>query len=375
MFALGGGPGPRKRKDPPPTEFSCTQPRRSGWVSARVHANPPATTRIEIMAAVTHNRAKRVLVLALLVGGGAIALRGTLPAGAAPRSQTASELIDAVNQFRAGRGMDPLAVDPILMLVSQRQNDYSISIGQITHYGPDGSRPRDQAIAAGYGGGSTVFVSQNIVMGTGLTPAEAVQIWTGDEPHLNTMIGQYYRDVGAAVGERDGMVYYTLMTGYVAGGISARSTVPVAQPPAPVYVPPPIVVSTAQADGSVVHVVQSGQVLWAIADAYGVRIQDVVVLNRLGMNQVLYPGDELTIRAALTPSATVTSTASPSVTPTARPSPAPTQGPPPDTDSLEAMTTTDRSEAMGRTALILVWVGVVAIGIVLATRRSEIGRR
>jgi hypothetical protein len=316
----------------------------------------------------------RVLALILLSWSGAIFFQGTQPAGAAPRSQTASELIAAVNQFRAGYGMDPLTVDPILMLVSQRQNDYSISIGQITHYGPDGSRPRDQAIAAGYGGGSTVFVSQNIVMGTGLSPEEAVEIWTGDEPHLNTMIGQYYRDVGAAVGERDGMVYYTLMTGYVAGGFSARSTVPVAQPAQPVYVPPPIIVATAQADGSVVHVVQPGQVLWAIADAYGVRIQDVVVLNGLGMNQVLYPGDELTIQPALTPSPTVTSTASPSATPTPRPSPAPTQGTP-ETSSIEVPASPDRSQAMGRTALILVWVGVVAIGIVLATRRSEIGRR
>lgn len=318
----------------------------------------------------------RALAVAVLVASGTGVFGGAPSADAAPPRQTASELIDAVNQFRAGHGMDPLVVDPILMLVSERQNDYSISIGQITHFGPDGSRPRAQAIAAGYGGGSTVFVSQNIVMGTGLTPDEAVQIWTGDEPHLNTMIGQYYRDVGAAVGERDGMVYYTLMTGYVAGGFSARSTVPVEQPPAPVYIPQPIVVSTPEADGSILHVVQSGQFLWAIADAYGVRIQELVILNGLGMNQVLYAGDQLTIRAALTPSPTMTSTSTavPSPTATVRPSAAATQGP----DSLVDPGIVDsagHSLALGRTALILVWVGVVAIGIVLATRRSEIGRR
>ena len=294
---------------------------------------------------------------------------------AAPSIDRATELIEAVNQFRAEHGMDPLTVDPILMQVSQRQNDYSISIGQITHYGPDGSRPRDQAIAAGYGGGSTVFVSQNIVMGTGLTPADAVQIWTGDEPHLNTMIGKYYRDVGAAAGERDGMVYYTLMTGYVAGGLSARSTVPVEEPPQPVYIPPPMIVSTPQADGSIVHVVQPGQVLWAIADAYGVRIQDLVIMNRLGMNQLLFPGDALTIRAALTPSPTVSPTASPSPSATVRPSPTPTVESRPEVAAADEAEAADRSQKLGRTALILVWVGVVAIGIVLATRRSSVSRR
>lgn len=297
------------------------------------------------------------------------------PSQAAPAADRASQLIDAVNQFRAGYGMDPLTVDPILMLVSQRQNDYSISIGQSTHYGPDGSRPRDQAIAAGYGGGSTVFVSQNIVMGTGLTPEEAVQIWTGDDPHLNTMIGQYYRDVGAAAGEKDGMVYYTLMTGYVAGGYSAGSTVPVEQPPQPVYVPPPIVISTPRADGSILHIVESGQVLWAIAEAYEVRVQDLVILNSLGMNQVLYPGDQLMIRAALTPSPTMTPTASPSPTVTARPSPFPTETPSPVGDEGAALGSAERSHAMGRVALFLVWIVLVVVGIVLATRRSEVGRR
>jgi len=129
---------------------------------------------------------------------------------AAHRLQSASQLIDAVNQFRAANGMGPLNVDPILMLVAQTQTDYNLSTGELSHYGPDGSRPRDQAIAAGYGGGTTVFISENIAMGTGLSTAGAVEMWTGDEPHLSTMLGQYYRDVGAGVGETDGATYFTL---------------------------------------------------------------------------------------------------------------------------------------------------------------------
>ena len=71
---------------------------------------------------------------------------------AAPRPDGASELVAAVNALRASYGLAPYNVDPILMAVAQAQNNYSISIGSVTHYGPDGSRPRDQAIAAGYGG-------------------------------------------------------------------------------------------------------------------------------------------------------------------------------------------------------------------------------
>ena len=140
-----------------------------------------------------------------------------------PRApDSASELVAAVNALRASYGLAPYNVDPILMAVAQAHNNYSISIGSVTHYGPDGSRPRDQAIAAGYGGGATVFISENIQQGSGLSPSGAVQAWTGDDPHLNTMIGSNYRDVGAGAGERDGVQYYTLIAGYVAGGFSAN---------------------------------------------------------------------------------------------------------------------------------------------------------
>ena len=135
-------------------------------------------------------------------------------------------------------------------------------------------------------------------MGTGLTPAEAVQIWTGDEPHLNTMIGTYYRDVGAGAGQDDdGQFYYTLITAYVAGGTSANSTVPVGGINFPV-VPAPVIRATPQSDGSIVHVVESGQTLWTIAAVYEVDLEEVRALNGLDQGAVLHPGDRVTVRAA-----------------------------------------------------------------------------
>jgi LysM repeat protein len=294
-------------------------------------------------------------------------------AEAAPAAGPASELIAAVNQLRASYGLEPFTVDPILMAVAQAQNDYSISIGQITHYGPDGSRPRDQAIAAGYGGGATVFVSENIVQGTGMTPAEAVQWWTGDEPHLNTMIGQYYRDVGAGAGESDGDFYYTLMTGYVAGGVSANSTVPVPPTgqPAPIGAQP-VVPVTPQPDGSIVHVVQAGQTLWTIAAVYQITLDELLSLNGLTQNAIIHAGDRLIIRAAATATAPAapTRTLAPVVTfppATLRPTSSPTP-------TSQLAITSPAGTPMSR-ALVLIGLAVVVLGIVLGAWHARSGGR
>jgi uncharacterized protein YkwD len=245
-------------------------------------------------------RAGGALVLAAIAG-----LAGRMPAApaeAASARPSASDLIAGVNALRASYGLAPYTVDPILMAVAQTQNNYSMSIGRVTHYGPDGSRPREQAIAAGYGGGATVFVSENIAQGTDLSPGDAVQMWTGDDPHLNTMIGANYRDVGAAAGESDGVYYYTLLAGYVAGVGSAHSTAPIASPYASsstgvvAYVVP----ATPMADGSILHTVQAGQTLWTIAAVYDVPLEDLRTLNRLSETPLLHPGDELIIQPAQT---------------------------------------------------------------------------
>ena len=267
--------------------------------------------------------------------------------------------------------MEPLKIDPILMQVAQRQNDYSISIGQITHYGPDGSRPRDQAIAAGYGGRATVFISENIVMGSGLTPSQAVESWTGDEPHLNTMLGTYYRDVGAGSGEADGAYFYTLVTGYVAGGLSANSTVPAVDASGPILSrPAQVITSTPQADGAIVHVVEAGQALWTIAAIHGVGLDELLSLNGLTADSIVVPGDRLIVRPppSATPSPEPTATISPTPAP---PTPIPTATPRPNVVGLAILTLGDPAfwRRVGLAALVVAWVGLLAGGVLVARRR------
>jgi LysM repeat protein len=86
---------------------------------------------------------------------------------------------------------------------------------------------------------------------------------------------------------------------------------------------PPLVTSTPNADGSLVHEVQPGQALWSIAIAYGVTLQDLYNLNGLSEGAVIQPGDKLVVRQAL-PTLTATLTLTPTITlpPTVTRSPA-----------------------------------------------------
>jgi uncharacterized protein YkwD len=327
---------------------------------------------------VARDRRKAFAVIVLTcLGLVLLAAAPALNTHAAPLPDSGSELIAAVNALRASYGLAPYKVDPILMAVAQAQNNYSISIGSVTHYGPDGSRPRDQAIAAGYGGGATVFVSENIQEGTGLSPSGAVQAWTGDDPHLNTMIGSNYRDVGAGAGERAGVQYYTLIAGYVAGGFSANSTVPAGGITLPglTGVQPVYATVTPQPDGSIVHVVQTGQTLWTIAAVYGVPLDELLKQNKLTQYSFIHAGDRIVIQGAVTPTATLS----------------PTYTPPPPTATLSEATATRRPSSTPRAtatstpspilsfsstspagkAMIIAGVVMVVIGLVFGMLRGR----
>lgn len=311
----------------------------------------------------------RLALIAGLVLLAVVLARAGPPAEAAPLGQSASGLIEAVDELRASNGMAPLTVDPILMQVAQSQSDFNAATGELSHYGPSGQLTRDDAIDAGYGGGSTVFVSENIAVGSGLTSSGAVEMWTGDEPHLNTMLGSNYRDVGAGVAESGGQTYFTLVTGYVAGGYSAGSTAPAAGAQ-PVLGPvAQLVTATPQADGSVVHTVEEGQTLWTIAAIYGIDLAQLLSLNSLAEDSFVHAGDRLTVRAA--------PTETPSPAPTAAPSPSP--GPPtpipptPVPPSLRSQVAARMSGIEPRDLLgagcLGAWLLAVIAGLVIASRR------
>lgn len=284
-------------------------------------------------------------------------------------------LIAAVNQLRLANGLPELQVNSILMGVAQAHTDYQALIGEVTHISADGSRPRDRAAAAGYGGGATFFISENIAGGTNLSVSEVIGWWMGDDLHLNTMLGANYAEIGAGVAVAGDFVYYTIDTAYVAGG----SYVPLATSAStlvPIYY---VLTATPNPDGSVVHVVQPGQTLIGIAEAYGISIAELKALNNMTSDDI-YVGDYLLIRLAGTPVPTETPTPTTTATRVASPTRLPTRTPTALPTSTRAVPTPSPKPAGASPDMLgNILVGIIAIlgigGVGLMVAGSLLKRR
>jgi uncharacterized protein YkwD len=249
-----------------------------------------------------------VFLVALFVSLGSAA---TFLAGSAEMPRLAGspyDLIDAVNALRASHGLAPYSINSILMYTAQSQADFMAATGSMTHSGPGGIGVTDRLLAAGYplsgdlslGG----FRSENITGGRESMSAQAaVDGWTGDAPHLNTMISPDLTEIGAGVAVSGGRVYYvidcarpTTSGAPQAAATSVEGGSPV--PGAEVVIVPAAVVSTPNEAGDVIHEVRPGQTLWQIAIAYNVKIDEIKSLNNLSDNSI-YPGNKLLIMKAL----------------------------------------------------------------------------
>lgn len=244
-----------------------------------------------------------------------------------------SELVNAVNALRASYGLAPYTISPVLMAVAQSHADYMAATGTVSHTGAGGSTVTERLLAAGYplagdlslGG----FRSENITSGNETkTAQDAVNGWTGDAPHLTTMISPSLTEIGAGVSVNGGRVYYVIDCALPTtdglpqpAAVTALAAGPTIVPGAGVVFP--VIVSTPNADGDVVHEVKAGQSLWQIAISYETKIDEIKRLNNLYTNDI-FPGERLLIRqgqltstntpaetatAAVTASATVVGTA------------------------------------------------------------------
>lgn len=266
-----------------------------------------------------------MMVSLLLMATGLAPLR-TQAKSSAPQPAHASsayDLIAAVNNLRASYGLPPYQVNPILMSIAQTHAEYMAATGSVTHYSADGSRPYQRAMAAGYPVAGDLsrggWFSENIIAGLNLSAQAAVEAWMGDAPHQNTMLSSTYRDMGAGVATAGDKVYYTLDAGLATGSPPAAYT-PGATglPKIPVVSTGTVIPSTPNADGSIIHVVRKGDTIYAIAFAYGIPVEELLRLNGLTLDSVIYVGKQLIIRPVFTPTPT-----SPTSTPTRRYTPTP----------------------------------------------------
>jgi LysM repeat protein len=238
------------------------------------------------------------------------------------------DVVAAVNALRAQNGLSAYSVNSILMGTAQAQADYMASIGTWTHTGPGGISVTDRLLAARYPLAGDIslggFRSENVVMGSGMTAAEAVASWTTDTIHLHTMLSTDLQDIGAGVAEAGGMVYYVIDCARPTASGAPPASTPGAEA---AYseglndIIIPVSVSTPNLKGEIIHEIKSGQTLWQIAVSYGVKIDDIRKLNQLATAYVIQPGDKLMVKLVATATAeapTFTDTARPTgATPTA----------------------------------------------------------
>lgn len=240
--------------------------------------------------------AHALLLLAFL--SALLAVPGSAVRAADPTGQ---DLIDAVNALRAGKGLPAYTFDATLNDYAQAQADYMASTGTLTHTRPDGSVP--------WGSG----LKENIAYGQTLTPAIAVsQIWT-DDLHYAPMVLPGGA-VGAGVARSGDALYFSLVVRPSGAAVSTQAAVAQAQTTQQATAMPTLAIAvTVNADGSIKHLVQSGDTLTSIALLYGVSVADLKKLNDIGDNNIIFLNTYLLIRAA--------NTATPTPEPSATPSP------------------------------------------------------
>lgn len=316
---------------------------------------------------------KKLRITAILFLLSFFALLLTVPEPAQAQAGTAWEVLAEINAYRAANGLAPLVENQYLNISSQNHVNWMVETGNYGHVGIDGSSSTDRAIAAGYGGGSNVRVTENWARGYDMTASEVVyQSWATSSVHNSQMLTTSYNEFGAGVAlDGDGMTVYVVNFGIVIGGsIPTQSPNPTAGGTQVPYIQP-IVTSTPNPDGSVIHIVKYGETLWTIVDAYGISMADLLALNGLTEDDAIFPDQELLIIPAnLTLDETPQTTGTPggTATPTPKPSPTKTRTPLPSPSVMPTLAETPEPRANFLKTIfsgdtLFVGIGLVAVSI------------
>ncbi len=218
----------------------------------------------------------------------------------APAHQvSAYELILAMNTLRVAYGLPALIEDPIVNAVAQNTaaimaaNNMSWHIGDV----------RGRIASAGYGGGGTVWATENFAVSSGGMGIDEIMAAWADAEHMRPAVTPAYCNVGAGAAQTsDGRIYYILQAAYVSGRECGSSSPSIGGTPQVGTIPNPVSqlilpvkIATADAEGKIFHDVQAGQSFWSIAIAYQITIHDIEVWNNLSRDTPLKAGQRLFI--------------------------------------------------------------------------------
>ncbi len=238
---------------------------------------------------------------------------------------SAYDMIAEVNALRAANGLPPYSINAALMASAQAHADWITETGEGGHIGVDGTYAVDRAAIAGYGGGATIFVNENWARGYGLTVYNCIYVSWNDPAHMGNMLAEWHNEVGAGVSvDSQNRVTYVLNIGHVSGSAPiVQPTLALGETQLTPYIQP-LQTVTPDATGAVIHTVRAGENLWAIANAYGISLDELLSLNGLTAESTIYEGDQLIIRLGATPEATATVDVTPTSTLRATQTPRPT---------------------------------------------------
>ncbi|WP_019069209.1 CAP domain-containing protein [Streptomyces hokutonensis] len=105
---------------------------------------------------------------------------------------TADKVVELTNAERAGAGLRPLAVDPLLAAAAQAHSTDMVARAFYSHTSPDGSQPWDRAAAAG---SRRRTIGENIACGQ-RSPAEVVEGWMNSPGHRANILKPDFTHIG-----------------------------------------------------------------------------------------------------------------------------------------------------------------------------------
>jgi len=115
-----------------------------------------------------------------------------------------------INAFRAKHGVKPLALDARLSRAAHLQSADQAGRGRITHYGRDGSRPKDRAARAGY---PARIAAENVASGQ-KSFADAMYYWERSTGHRRNLLRANVTAAGVGMAKAEtGRAYWTLLLG------------------------------------------------------------------------------------------------------------------------------------------------------------------
>lgn len=223
--------------------------------------------------------------------------------GSKPSAPGAYDLIDTVNAYRISMGLYALEPESHVMAAAQGHADWILATGNGGHTGASGSDETMRAYWAGYGGGKSIKCDEAWAIDTSAESAvyEAWSDWTHQQVMLNGW-GNKYTDVGAGVAEiGDGQYIFILDVCLTQGGSAPdyKPNAPVdpnATPDMSNYIFG-VTAATPAPDGSIVHIVNFGQTLATIADAYKITINELRAMNNMAADSTLiWPDQKLLVK-------------------------------------------------------------------------------